>query len=315
MNMCTEIDFVINAMGITLYCPNRLNTPRFLPFDVRGRCKHCRSDGVEIDYVIEPKGVTISSTRMKHDKFVSFDNHFEFDDQSMLRLKMRGKQFTIPIKRVIEECKDTSIVLPTPMFRNVGDKNTPMFSKLKKNVVSNSTNRRVGDTHEEFAIETDKNTPMFRKNIMELPLVQNTLSVIDTAFDIAASNMDKEETNQNLALAKDQPHVLNALQMLDSGMSIAKELETENDAKEPIVLNSLNVLDAGIKMTAINDETKSNDEPKSTMLLDTLDIIDTAMNIAGIQDETFNKEKTLHTENNNDAALTEEEEAVIHLNM
>ena len=70
-----EIEFNVNTMGVTVYCPRHLKTPRFVPWDQPGRCSSCRSGSVELDYFIQAEGVTIFSSRLKSDgkSFVPFD--------------------------------------------------------------------------------------------------------------------------------------------------------------------------------------------------------------------------------------------------
>ena len=68
-----EIEFNVNTMGVTVYCPKHLKTPRFVPWDQPGRCSTCRSGTVELDYVIQPEGVTLFSNRLKSDTWVPFD--------------------------------------------------------------------------------------------------------------------------------------------------------------------------------------------------------------------------------------------------
>ncbi|KAL3078628.1 hypothetical protein niasHT_035111 [Heterodera trifolii] len=87
-------------MGVTVYCPRHLQTPRFVPWDQPGRCSICRSGTVELDYIIQPEGVTIFSNRLKTDgeNFVPFDTIVDFADRAKFRIRARNKVFTLPLR-------------------------------------------------------------------------------------------------------------------------------------------------------------------------------------------------------------------------
>lgn len=89
-----DIDFNVSASGITVKC-DRLNMPRFVQFDVTGKCKSCRSVDVEIDYVVTAQGITIYSNRLKSSAYVAFDVVYDFPEHCFFRLKSRGKIFNI----------------------------------------------------------------------------------------------------------------------------------------------------------------------------------------------------------------------------
>ena len=114
-----EIDLVVNSIGITIYCASRLNMPRFVPFDVRGRCTQCRGDGVDIEYIIDMHGITLYSTRMNNQKFVPFDRLVYFDEIANrgIKIKHRGKHFTIPIKKAHPRNQGTTFMIPTAMLK------------------------------------------------------------------------------------------------------------------------------------------------------------------------------------------------------
>ncbi|KAL3117847.1 hypothetical protein niasHT_001438 [Heterodera trifolii] len=95
-----EIEFNVNTMGVTVYSPHRLKTPRFVPWDQPGRCTRCKSGNVELDYFIQPEGVTIFSSRLKDDgeNFLPFDEIVDFGDNAKFRVRSRNKMFTLPLR-------------------------------------------------------------------------------------------------------------------------------------------------------------------------------------------------------------------------
>ena len=90
-----EVDFKISSTGITILC-SRLYTPRFVPFDVKGRCECCKSDGAELDFVITIDGITIYCTRLQKPRFIPFDwPYSKFPHSCIFRVKTRAKIFNI----------------------------------------------------------------------------------------------------------------------------------------------------------------------------------------------------------------------------
>ena len=90
-----EVDFKVSAVGITILC-GRLYTPRFVPFDIRGKCECCRSDAVELDFVITKEGITIYCNRLQKPRFVPFDYPYQqLPNYCMFRVKTRAKIFNI----------------------------------------------------------------------------------------------------------------------------------------------------------------------------------------------------------------------------
>jgi len=114
-----EVDLFVNSNGVTIFCPY-LSTPRFIPFDMKGRCSTCKSDNVEIDYVLQSEGITIYCSRMKHERFIGFDVPTKFHDRSSIRIRARGKVYNVPLTRLeminTEDKKilDEFIITPPP---------------------------------------------------------------------------------------------------------------------------------------------------------------------------------------------------------
>ena len=127
--MLSEFEIIVNTSGVTIICPY-LYTPRFIPFDLKGRCKSCKSDNVEIDYVIQPEGITIFCSRLKKEKFVPFDKFAKFnendveDNRRTVRIRSRSKSYNIPISRALEShtLESRALYLPTDEARALEEK-------------------------------------------------------------------------------------------------------------------------------------------------------------------------------------------------
>ncbi|KAL3068191.1 hypothetical protein niasHS_016437 [Heterodera schachtii] len=120
-----EIEFNVNTMGVTVYSPRRLKTPRFVPWDQPGRCTRCKSGNVELDYFIQPEGVTIFSSRLKDDgeNFLPFDEIVDFGDNAKFRVRSRNKMFTLPLRhpevhQVAQVAAEAKELLAEPMAEN-----------------------------------------------------------------------------------------------------------------------------------------------------------------------------------------------------
>jgi len=125
--MLSEFEIIVNTSGVTIICPY-LYTPRFIPFDLIGRCKTCKSDNVEIDYIIQPEGITIFCSRLKKEKFVPFDkaakiNQKDADDNSRtVRIRSRSKSYNIPMrKELTSEVSEKNIKAPYDIPLNISD--------------------------------------------------------------------------------------------------------------------------------------------------------------------------------------------------
>uniref|UniRef100_A0A914HAF5 Integrase catalytic domain-containing protein n=1 Tax=Globodera rostochiensis TaxID=31243 RepID=A0A914HAF5_GLORO len=124
-----EIEFNVNTMGLTVYCPRHLKTPRLVPWDQPGRCSRCRSGTVELDYFIQAEGVTVFSTRLKNrgEHFVPFDEIVDFGDNAKIRIRSRNKVFTLPLRQPeIPELERQGIIV------HAGAPSDEMLNKLPK---------------------------------------------------------------------------------------------------------------------------------------------------------------------------------------
>src|SRR5437764_402490 len=99
------VEFRVSSQGVTVYSIH-LIYPRFIPFDLKGRCKGCKNDAVEIDYAIGNKGVYLQCPRWNDTKYVKFDwKEFdpEGDGTTFIRIRSRSHSLNIPIEIEREE--------------------------------------------------------------------------------------------------------------------------------------------------------------------------------------------------------------------
>nr|CAD2163974.1 unnamed protein product [Meloidogyne enterolobii] len=89
-----EVLFTVSSSGVTISSP-RLMTARFVEFDMAGKCKSCKGENVDIDFIVTPKDVTLYCNRLKSEKVVMFDHIYEIPQQCIFRVKSRGKNFNI----------------------------------------------------------------------------------------------------------------------------------------------------------------------------------------------------------------------------
>ena len=94
-NKIPEVEFNLSTVGITIICP-RLSTPRFLQYNIKGKCDTCKSDSAEIDFLITIDGITIYCSRLLQPKFVPYDLKYEsFPSFCLFRVKTKGKVFNV----------------------------------------------------------------------------------------------------------------------------------------------------------------------------------------------------------------------------
>ena len=93
-----EIDFSISAQGITIHS-SRFKEARFLEFDVKGRCKLCNSNTVDVEYYVTEGGIEICSSRFKTRRFILFEQTTPLPNRALFRVRMKGQRFNIPYER------------------------------------------------------------------------------------------------------------------------------------------------------------------------------------------------------------------------
>ena len=87
-----EVDFNVTATGIKVES-RRFVTPRFIPFDIKGKCDNCRSDYAEIDYCVSMDGIIIICNRLKTPRHIPFDFKYPLPNVCLFRVKMKAKVF------------------------------------------------------------------------------------------------------------------------------------------------------------------------------------------------------------------------------
>jgi hypothetical protein len=109
----SEVDFFVNSNGVTVFCLY-FTTPRFIPFDIKGRCSMCKCDSTDIDYVIQSQGITIYCPRLKKEKYLRFDLPSRFHSGSSVRVRSRGRVYTVPLSQLDVYQQESG--LPEDMF-------------------------------------------------------------------------------------------------------------------------------------------------------------------------------------------------------
>uniref|UniRef100_A0A1I8BRT9 Uncharacterized protein n=1 Tax=Meloidogyne hapla TaxID=6305 RepID=A0A1I8BRT9_MELHA len=92
--MIPEVLFTVTTSGITISSA-RLNTSRFVEFDLIGKCRSCKGENIDIDFVITPRNVTLYCNRIKSEKVVLFDTVYDIPQHCIFRLKSKGKSFHV----------------------------------------------------------------------------------------------------------------------------------------------------------------------------------------------------------------------------
>jgi hypothetical protein len=90
-----EAEFSITGNGITI-TSERLTTPRFIPFDINGKCRECKSTELELDFVVTKEGITLFCSRNKQSRFLPFDAVYELPGYCFFRVKNKGRVFNVP---------------------------------------------------------------------------------------------------------------------------------------------------------------------------------------------------------------------------
>ncbi|CAK5099461.1 unnamed protein product [Meloidogyne enterolobii] len=90
-----EVEISINLNGITISSA-RLTPSRFVPYDICGKCRECKSTEVEVDFIVTKDGVTIFCTRISGTRYVPFDSTYDLPGICFFRIKNKGRVFNIP---------------------------------------------------------------------------------------------------------------------------------------------------------------------------------------------------------------------------
>ncbi|KAL7071042.1 hypothetical protein ACQ4LE_009901 [Meloidogyne hapla] len=107
-----EVEISINLNEITI-SSDRLVPSRFVPYDIGGKCRECKSTEVEVDFVVTKDGVTIYCTRISGTCYVPFDSTYDLPGICFIRIKNKGRVFNIPYGSVKPQPP------PPPPFKKV----------------------------------------------------------------------------------------------------------------------------------------------------------------------------------------------------
>ena len=99
------VDFVISHNGLTI-SGERFTTARFLPFDVKGKCRQCGGNTVEIDVAMTTNGIIVICSRLKEQKYLDFDKLLPLPNNSYFKVKSRSSVFIIPFKENLPTIKE-----------------------------------------------------------------------------------------------------------------------------------------------------------------------------------------------------------------
>lgn len=172
-----EIDFKVSSTGITVLC-SRFYTPRFIQFDITGKCESCRADSAEIDFLVTIDGVTIYCSRMRQPIFVPFDyRYIALPHYCLFRVKTRGKIFNIEhgkklqydilndaINSVFE--RQNHILIQT----QIHEQNMSEKTELTQNIHPLETVTDIKDSVEATRIDDQKTSPsQIEKPVSEEP--------------------------------------------------------------------------------------------------------------------------------------------------
>jgi hypothetical protein len=63
---------------------------------VKGRCKSCNTNTVDVEYYVTEGGLEIFSSRFKSPRFILFDNSTPLPNRAVFRVRMKGVRYHIP---------------------------------------------------------------------------------------------------------------------------------------------------------------------------------------------------------------------------
>jgi hypothetical protein len=113
-----------NALITLSFSPIRLNTPRYLQWDLPGRCTRCHSSIVEIDYVIQPNGVSVFCSRLSAgEHWIAFDKPMEFDENATVRLKARNKVLNLQLRDVPKHPSPNAVYVNGQLVNGIDKEN------------------------------------------------------------------------------------------------------------------------------------------------------------------------------------------------
>ena len=95
LNKEPEVDFSVTISGVTIFSP-RFMEPRFIEWDVKGRCSKCKSSAVDLDFFVNGDGLELHSNRLNTPRYVAFDLPVPIPSDSYYKVRMKGHSYNIP---------------------------------------------------------------------------------------------------------------------------------------------------------------------------------------------------------------------------
>nr|CAD2162457.1 unnamed protein product [Meloidogyne enterolobii] len=132
-----EVEININLTGIIVSSP-RLSTPRFIPFDITGKCHECKSTEVELDFVITKEGVIVYCTRFNGSRFVPFDSFFDLPGHCFFKIKNKGRVFNIPYNSTSKPSVKKELKCPPQLTSETQPKAQPLEINSQTSIIKNN---------------------------------------------------------------------------------------------------------------------------------------------------------------------------------
>ena len=144
-----EVDFVVSHQGITMYS-KRFETPKYLEWDIKGKCPKCKSKDADIDFYVNGEGIQLFSSRLTKGRWISFDITSKLPDSCYFRVRMKGQTYTIPYERKDIDNKELSEI----MSKALGDSYDEVYSYTQKNEEKMEKDTLQEDTSEIIRVDT-----------------------------------------------------------------------------------------------------------------------------------------------------------------
>uniref|UniRef100_A0A914IFX5 Uncharacterized protein n=1 Tax=Globodera rostochiensis TaxID=31243 RepID=A0A914IFX5_GLORO len=111
-----SVNFSITSNSITV-ASERISTPRVIPFDIPGKCRHCKSTEGDMDYMVTKEGVTVWCSRINGPAFVPFDFVYDLPGHTFFKIKNKGRAFDVEhvnVQHAPTVCAPVAIQLTVP---------------------------------------------------------------------------------------------------------------------------------------------------------------------------------------------------------
>ncbi|CAK5113048.1 unnamed protein product [Meloidogyne enterolobii] len=121
-----------------------------------GKCKSCRGENVDIDFIVTPKDVTLYCNRLKSEKVVMFDHIYEIPQQCVFRVRSKGKNFNILHKEQVWNEKQFITGNEQMSVKEFLSK----FTQKKAQVENEETKENIKEDDKEKIINDNSITPL-----------------------------------------------------------------------------------------------------------------------------------------------------------